>query len=135
MKVTTRTIVFTSLVAMMTAVGTAFAHYEYQYRHHCDDHMMGDSMYDHMPMSRLQGMMHQNQALMEQMVEEQDQQKREELMRQHRQSMHGQMMGRFMQPGSAAGSAPTQQHLEMMGQRLERMQKMIEQMQQQLEQN
>ena len=132
MKSTTKALTLASAIALGGASGAAMAHYE-NHDYGCGGQMMnGYPMGSMMPMTQMQAMMQQNRALMERMVDEPDQNKRRELMQQNMQSMHGQMMGRQMNPGAGAGFAPEQmqQMLEMMNQRMDRMQQMMEQLQQ-----
>ena len=132
MKSITKAITLASALALGAAAGPALAHYQY-HDHGCDmqsrdNYPMGSMV----PMTQMQAMMQRDRALMEQMVEEPDLQKRQELMQQHMQSMRGQMMGGYMNPGQGAELTPEQmqQQMEMMNRRMDRMQQMMEQMQQ-----
>ena len=128
----TKALTLASVLALGTASSSALAHYMY-HDHGCGDrdgenYPMGSMV----PMTRMQSMMQQDRALMEQMVKEPDQQKRQELMQQHMQDMNGGMMGSYMNPGRGEGFSAEQmeQQMQMMNRRLDRMQQMMEQMQQ-----
>lgn len=108
MKSTSRSITLASALALGTGSGAVCAHDEY-HDHDCDRQMMNNyPMGSVMPMAQMQAMMQQDRALMERMVDEPDQRKRQQLMQQHMQSMRGQMMGRYMNPGSGSEVAPEQ---------------------------
>ena len=97
--------------------------------------MFGGVMMGQQPMVQMQAMMRQNHEVMERIVEEPDPQKRQELMQQHMQSMHGKPMDRYSYPGSGASpsAGQMQQQMEMMNRRMDMMQRMMEQIQQDMQ--
>lgn len=86
-------------------------------------------------MKNMHSQMQENQALMDQIMNEKDRAKRQALMREHMQSMH-QQMHMISQPGDGAAKAPLemQERMERMDMRMDMMQMMLEQMMQHQEQ-
>lgn len=99
--------------------------------------MMGDSMMQQQ-MTKMHEQMQKNHELMQQIMNEENLEKRQSLMQQHMQSMHDQMhlMGQPM-GGSNDGAQPPvemQERMKLMDMRINMMQMMLEQMMQHQEQ-